>query len=267
MPCICRAHAVHTQCTCRAHAVRMPCTYLREAAIVDACGCAPPSPPRAVPTAHVHCRRQRLQRCTLAAAAAALAPTPTLALALSPSLIFALAAALTLALAPTLALALALDAALALAAALAAALDGGQARRAGVPSLEGARRPALHRLVRLPQSEVAEEGPARCGAEPTLEGLQQLRRRQTPGWEEWQRPTHMTAASRQPQFAAVPTRLQAPTTQRLHTRPSRVEGRHFPPGQAASRLSGRSRTRRAVRPTGRARGATCPCAPWRSPHL
>jgi hypothetical protein len=170
----------------------MPCTCLREAAIVDACGCAPPSPPRAVPTAHVHRRRQRLQRCTLAATpTAASAPTPTLALALSSSLIFAHAAALTLALAPTLALAFALDAALALAFALAlttAPLDGGQAGRAGVQSLEGARRPSLHRLVWLPQGKVAEERPAQCGAEPTLEGLQQLRCRQTPGWEEWSPP-------------------------------------------------------------------------------
>ena len=82
---------------------------------------------------------------------------------LSSSLIFAHAAALTLALAPTLALAFALDAALALAFALAlttAPLDGGQAGRAGVQSLEGARRPSLHRLVWLPQGKVAEERPA-----------------------------------------------------------------------------------------------------------
>ena len=116
----------------------MPCTCLREAAIVDACGRAPPSPPRAVPTTHVHRRRQRLQRCALDTATAALAPTLALALALSPSLIFALAAGLTLALARTLVLALTL--ALALAAALTTArLNGGQAGRAGVPTLEGAR--------------------------------------------------------------------------------------------------------------------------------
>ena len=130
MPCASDAHAyaVPMPCPCRAHAVPMPCPCLREAAIVDACGRAPPSPPRAVPTTHVHRRRQRLQRCALATATASLAPTLALALALRPSLIFALDAALALALAAALAAAL-----------TTAHLDGGQAGRAGVPTLEGAR--------------------------------------------------------------------------------------------------------------------------------
>ena len=111
-------------------------------------------------TAHVHRRRHPFQRRTIAAAATALYRRRVVCAALALSL--------ALAPAPTLALALA---------GAGIATDGlcGRARRIGVPSLEGARRPALDRLVRLPQGEVTEErspGVVCSGAEPALEGLQ-----------------------------------------------------------------------------------------------